>query len=163
MSLLNVGGDRNFRTYIEICRRFGIPWTALCDGAALDPQRARSEQILRQLLNAGVGDAQLKSWLDKPERPATFEDVRKQAERWGIFTLACGPETGEESFESFLERVAPVALNEARQAEPDSKPRQGRYVAEHVACPPSVDAIYTELLSHLGLPVARPLHPVGSG
>ena len=150
VSLVNVGGDRNFRTFIEICRRFGIPWAAVCDGAALDVSRAHDEQVLRQADAAGAGDGVLREWL-RHASAATFEGARGEAERLGIFTLASGPTRDEESFESFLRRIAPVALEDARKAEPKSKPRQGRRVAEQIACPEEVDELYAKLLRRLGL------------
>ncbi len=150
VSLVNVGGDRNFRTFIEICRRFGIPWAAVCDGAALDSSRANSEQILRQLVAAEAGDDELASWLQDVSN-TSFADARDQAERRGIFTLADGPATGEESFESLLEAIAPDALVQVRQAERDSKPRQGRKLAEQIDCPPQVDELYAKLLRRLRL------------
>ena len=148
VSLVNVGGDRNFRTFIEICRLFNIPWAAICDGAALDASRAKTEQVLRQLVAAGAGDELLVAWLDG-DPVANFQETRNKAEHWGIFTLARGPAKGEEGFEAFLELVARDALKGARQAEPDSKPRQGRWLAEQIECPPEVDELYAKLLRRL--------------
>ncbi len=150
VSLVNVGGDRNFRTFIEICRHFSIPWAAICDGAALDSSRAKTEQVLRQLVAAGAGDEGLVSWLHDTSA-ATFAETRNQAEQRGIFTLAGGPVKGEESFEAFLRPIARHALEEARQAEPDSKPRQGRRLAEQIDCPREVDELYAKLVYRLGV------------
>lgn len=150
VSLVDVGGDRNFRTYIEICQRFGIPWAVLCDGAALNPAGPKAEQVLRQVADAGAGDEDLRSWLDNASA-VTFGDTRDRAEHWGIFTLASGPAKGEESFEAFLRSVAPAVLEEAQQAEPDSKPRRGRRFAEQVPCPPEVGELYAKLLRRLTL------------
>lgn len=160
VSLVNVGGDRNFRTYIEICQRFGIPWAVVCDGAALNPAGPKAEQVLRQVAAAGAGDEDLSSWLDNASA-WTFADAREEAEHWGIFTLASGPAKGEESFESFLEPIARDALEQAQQAEPDSKPRQGRRLAEQVECPSEVDELYAKLLHRLGRGEAESSMPGG--
>ena len=152
VSLQCVGGDRNFRTYFEICRRFGVPWGAVCDGAALDLSRGKGGNILWQLQMAGAADQGLASSLeDAPKERSSFAEIRDQAGRWGVFTLATGANKDDESFESYLERVAPEAIADARRAEQASKPRQGRHVAERLDCPPEVDELYGQLLSHLGL------------
>ena len=150
VSLVDVGGDRNFRTYIEICHRFGIPWAVVCDGAALDPSRAKAEQVLRQVVAAGAGDEGFSSWLGGASA-VSFEEVRGQAAHRGIFTLARGPAKDEESFEAFLRRIDPAVLEEAQHAEPDSKPRRGRRLAEQVECPREIDQLYENLLSRFGL------------
>jgi energy-coupling factor transporter ATP-binding protein EcfA2 len=150
VSLVNVGGDRNFRTFIELCRNFSIPWAAICDGAALDSSRATTEQVLRQLVAAGAGDEDLSSWL-RGASAVSFEEVRDQAAHRGIFTLALGAGKDEEGFEAFLREIDRAALEEAQHAEPDSKPRRGRWFAEQVECPRAVDELYAKVLRHLGL------------
>ena len=81
--------------------------------------------MLGQLLLAGAGDQGLTSWLeDAVRQQPSFGETCEQARRQGVFTLASGTTKDDESFESYLGRIAPDRLAEAHRAEPKSKPRQ---------------------------------------
>jgi hypothetical protein len=69
----------------------------------------------------------------------------------GVFTLATGWDPEDESFEAYLNTIAPERLAEAAKTVGRSKPRQGRYVALETACPQEIDALYEKLLRRLGV------------
>jgi hypothetical protein len=107
--------------------------------------------------------AQFLHLLDAGERKRAmnqqmFTDERKLGEQYGIFTLARGwtafnkasKTPGDESFEAFVEAVAPGKLREAEHEVGDSKVRKGRWLGATVTCPPGVADLYNRLLTALG-------------
>jgi hypothetical protein len=53
--------------------------------------------------------------------------------------------------EAYIENLSPGSLAASVSVVGRSKPRQGRYVAEIIACPPEIDALYAKLICHLGV------------
>jgi hypothetical protein len=80
-----------------------------------------------------------------------FAQARDAGEDCGIFTLAQGWDTDDESFEAYMERASPGSLAASSNVVGRSKPRQGRHVAFATECPPEVDTLYSKLLHRLGI------------
>ena len=141
-----VGGDNNFRTYLTVLHALATPWVVICDGAAFDVEKrqARNPNIFDQVRKAGIESQVLAQFMDsfssgQPKRvmdPQTFTEERELGKQQGIFTLARGWTTsskasntpGDESFESFVEAVAPGKLRQAETEVGDSKVRKGRWL-----------------------------------
>jgi len=87
-----------------------------------------------------------------------FTDQRRLGAQSGIFTLARGWKTADkatktpndESFESFVEAVAPGMLGKAKAEAGDSKVRQGRWLGTMAPCPREVTGLYGQLITALG-------------
>jgi hypothetical protein len=83
-----------------------------------------------------------------------FVEIGRQ---YGVFTLAQGwtprdkltGTPGDESFEVFVDSVAPGLRQQAPSQVSKNKVRQGRWVAEQVDCPPPVADLYREILKAL--------------
>ncbi len=151
VAIFSVDGDRNFGVFVHLLRSLGIPWAIVCDGKAFRFGTGNGRQIFEQILTAGVEDVELASLVQaSAARQSTFEELRAMGSRVGVFTLAADWDDGE-SFEAFLDRVAPGKLAEAGQAVGASKPRKGTYVAEAMVCPKEVDGLYWEILQRLGV------------
>ena len=105
-----------------------------------------------QVLDAGADQAGIRNAVDRvmAGKSPDFAQLRDLGEDSGIFTLANGWSASDESFEAYIETVSPGALAASSDAVGDSKPRQGRYVASTIDCPPEVDALYAKLLHRLG-------------
>jgi len=164
----SVGGDNNFRTYVTVLRALAIPWALVCDGAAFDVEKrqARHPHIFDQILKAGVDAPALEQYLQslatgqrqRLMTATTFADEQALGAQSGIFTLARGWKTADkaagtannESFEFFLESVAPGALGNAKAEVGDSKVRQGRWIADAIQCPGKVTSLYQQLVDALG-------------
>jgi hypothetical protein len=163
-----VGGDNNFRTYLTVLHALAIPWVVICDGAAFDVEkrRARNPHIFDQILKAGIDSpplAQFMHSLNSGKRkrvmnPLTFAEERELGEQQGIFTLARGWTTadkasktpGDESFEAFVEAVAPGKLSQAETEVGDSKVRKGRWLGATLVCPTEVANLYSRIITALG-------------
>ncbi len=89
--------------------------------------------------------------LTKKRSAVPFEQAVRMARSRGILTLASGIGKDEESFEAFVDGLARDVRSEAVQQEPGSKPRQGRYITDHLSCPDSVDKLYADILDSLAL------------
>ncbi len=164
----SVGGDNNFRTYVSVLRALAIPWVLICDGAAFDVEKrqARNPHIFDQVLKAKVDAPTLERFLNRLHtgkrkrvmNKRMFADERKLGARSGIFTLARGWKTADkatktsndESFEAFIDAVAPGELDKAKADVGDSKVRQGRWLGAVVPCPPQVTNLYEQLITALG-------------
>jgi hypothetical protein len=167
LAFWSVGGDNNFRTYLTVLRALGIPWVVICDGAAFDVEKrqARNPHIFDQVLKAGISSPGLAQFMHRLETGESerimnrrmFTDERELAGQAGIFTLARGWTTagkasktpGDESFEAFVEAVAPGKLHQAGDEAGDSKVRKGRWLATTVACPSEVADLYDTLTTAL--------------
>lgn len=159
MAFLAVHGDRNFQIYLTVLGKFGIPWAVICDGNALDV--TGQSNILAQIQRSGAatlpGAAVAEMTEPGPMDVTRFERVAALAAELGVFTLAEGGRadgtTGtlgaHESFEGFVEQKYPGALAEAEAHVGDSKPRRGRWIAEHFACPVDVDRLYALILNRI--------------
>lgn len=162
----SVGGDRNFRTYVAVLRALAIPWVLICDGAAFDVEkRQKNPHIFDQILKAKVDAPDLDRFLErlntgKQKRVMNgevFTEERELGERYGIFTLARGWKTADkaartpndESFEAFVEAVAPGMLDQAEAEVGGSKVRRGRWLGTNVACPPDVSDLYGNVITAL--------------
>ncbi len=144
IGLYSVDGDTAFKHYVLLLEQFGIPWAVVCDGKVIgDPGRPdrRRCRIAGQLRKAGVANVPN---LDDRE----FANRCAQLHTLGVFTLAKSARDGEESFEGSI-TVDQALWNEAKSAVGDSKPRQGRYVAERSHCPPEVGALLDRVATHL--------------
>jgi hypothetical protein len=164
----SVGGDNNFGTYLTVLHALAVPWVVVCDGAAFDVEKRRvhNPHIFDQVLKAAIDAPALARFMRRLEtgkrkrvmNRRMFTDVRKQAGQHGIFTLARGWTTsskatktlGNESFEAFIESVAPGKLREAEDKVGDSKVRKGRWLGTNIACPAQVADLYDQLVTALG-------------
>ncbi len=156
----SVGGGTNFEPLLVLLDRLGIPWVLLCDGAAFDLMGQAAAHIFQQVLNAGIAEPQLDAYL-KPRRRAMTDRLFHQAARLGrehgVLTFARGwtpakgaPQPGrEESFDEFVQRVAPGKWQEGRAAVGSSKARIGIWLGEEVGCPAAVASMYPVLLAGL--------------
>ena len=149
--LFSVNGDRNFELFVSFLHGLGIPWAIVCDGNAFRFDSG-GRQIFDQVLRAGVDDPEFRGVVDNAvaHSPTSFTALRELGCGHGVFTLANGWEPPQESFEAYVESVAPGKLAEAANLVGTSKPRKGRHVASTVDCPPEVDALYATLLQRLG-------------
>src|SRR5260370_23218021 len=145
-------GDQNFVTFVTFLRAVGIPWAIVCDGSVFR-FGASPRQIFAQVLGGGVNDLNLRHAVDRAatETSAGFEELRDVGEGSGIFTLARGWNTSTESFEAYVEPVAPGLVADAAKVVGRSKPRQGRHVAFATDCPPDINVLYDKLLQRLGV------------
>jgi hypothetical protein len=97
-----------------------------------------------------------------------FTKFVSEARSHGIFTLAAGwtlankkqQTPGDESIEAYIEKELPGQLQMAEQEVGRSKVRRGRWVAEHNACPPSVNQIYGTVLDRFGISTKLPTIPM---
>lgn len=172
LAFYSVGGDSNFRTLLTVLHAFGIPWVLVCDGAAFDVTKRvkRFPHVFDQVTAACEDIPALREFLNglDPEPShrvmddAMFKRQKELGRAHGVFTLAGGwttanKETGaqnDESFEAFVDTVAPGKLDEAREAVGDSKVRKGLWLGEQVSCPPEVRELYgglVEVLRERGL------------
>jgi energy-coupling factor transporter ATP-binding protein EcfA2 len=162
LGFFSVDGEQHFTPLLAFLVALGVPWAIVCDGGAFRPD-TRKGNILRQFLEAGGGDDALARFiadlLAVGASDPTFTEVIGAARKQGIFTLASGWERarkaegvgGDESFEAFVERVAPGKLCEAARDAGLSKVRRGRWLGENVPCPSEVDQLYGDILTSLGL------------
>jgi hypothetical protein len=150
--IFSVDGDPSFGTFTAFLHAFGVPWAIVCDGSVYQ-FGTRKRQIFEQVLSAGVDDSHLRNAVDQATagEPESFAELRDLGENSGIFTLADGWDSSVESFEVYVNTVAPGKLTDAAKAVGKSKPRQGRHVAFATECPAAVDALYGKLLRHLGV------------
>ena len=159
-----VGGDQHFFPVLTLLQSLGIPWVAICDGAAFDAVKAHRWHVFRQVFEAGAGNDRLVKFLEAhigqqgtSMTDALFQEQKEIARENGVFTLALGWTTrdkqagtqGDESFEAFLEAINPGKLSEAKGAVGLSKVRQGRWLAENLDCPANVAALYAALVRRL--------------
>jgi hypothetical protein len=162
-----VGSDTSFRTYLTVLHGLGVPWAVICDGAAFDlkTRRSRFPHIFDQVLNAGISAPELQEFMRRADEDRTrrmdrvvFDDARKLGEQFGIFTLARGWTTadktnktpGDESFETFIDAVAPSSLNQAKDEVGDSKVRKGRWLGANISCPREVADLYARMIIAFG-------------
>jgi len=122
-----VGGRTSFRKYVDFLKAFSVPWVVICDGDAF-----KDEGFCRAF-GLPLGGSVL------------FSEMRGEGEKRGVFTLS-------EDFGGF-ENLPYVDrhLGEAKREVGDSKPRQGRYIAEKSECPDPVKDLYRKILQHLGV------------
>lgn len=151
IAIFSVDGDTSFGTFVAFLHALGIRWAIVCDGSVYKFGTGK-KQIFEQVASAGVEDQRLRQAVDQGATGSTasFGELRDAGEDCGIFTLAEDWDSPAESFEAFVESIAPALLTEAATVVGRSKPRQGRYAATATDCPPGVDALYAKLLHHLG-------------
>jgi energy-coupling factor transporter ATP-binding protein EcfA2 len=167
LGLWSVGGDRNFQTYMAALNALAIPWVLICDGAAFDVEKrqASNPHIFDQVLKAGVDAPALRLFLDrlasgKRKRVMNkrmLTDERKLGAGYGIFTLAVGWKTADktagtpndESFEAFIDAVAPGLLDQAKAEVGESKVRRGRWLGANAPWPQQVGDLYRQLVTAL--------------
>jgi energy-coupling factor transporter ATP-binding protein EcfA2 len=158
IAFYSVGGDAGFGTVIGALHAFGIPWALVCDGQSFDVEEHWGTHVFRQIHAAGIDVADLNGFTEKGNsaetpRPMTQELWEEQlglAGPLGVFTLATSWSGAGESFEGFVERVAPGKLAEAgAEVGTTSKIRKGRWVAQGTDCPAEVSDLYKRLLESL--------------
>ncbi len=167
LAFYSVGGDSNFRILLTVLHSLAIPWVLVCDGAAFDVTKRvkRFPHVFEQVSTACGGIPDLRQFLDSldpdPSQRVMDEDAFNQQKELGrshgVFTLARGwttanKETGtvnDESFEVFVESVAPGKLGEAKDAVGESKVRKGLWLGEHVPCPSEVHELYKGVVEAL--------------
>ena len=160
-----VGSGTNFKTMLTVLHALGIPWALVCDGAAFDTQNGLGSHIFRQVCDAGVDAPRLAAFIGqqlaskggsskaKKMTPDLFRRSVELGREHNIFTLARGWTTkdkttntpGDESFEVFVDCVAPGQLAEAQREVGRSKVRQGLWVAAKVPCPAPVAELYRQV------------------
>jgi len=148
----SVDGDPGYLTHVAFLHEVGIPWTIVCDGAVYRFGQ-RTKQIFEQVLDAGTDCLSIRNAVNRVIAGETwdFAQARDAGEDCGIFTLAQGWDTDDESFEAYMETVSPGSLAASSNVVGRSKPRQGRHVAFATECPPEVDTLYSKLLHRLGI------------
>jgi predicted ATPase len=151
IAIFSVDGDTSFGTFTTFLHALRIRWAIVCDGAVYKFGTGK-KQIFEQVTSAGVEDHRLQQAVGQGAAGSTasFGELRDAGEDCGIFTLAEDWDSPAESFEAYVESIAPGLLAEAATVVGRSKPRQGRYAAAATDCPPGVDALYSKLLHHLG-------------
>ncbi len=132
LAIVSVGGDKNFKPFVDFATIFRIPWVIICDGKVLKGGKIFSLLEMNHLHVAGGRN---------------FEEERELAEQHGVFTLASKPDDEFEDLPEVQEQTS-----EAKKRYGGSKVRQGRYIAQEKGCPPLVDSLYCKLLNHLELP-----------
>jgi len=150
--IFSVDGDQGFRTIVAFLHGLGVPWAIVCDGSVYRFRNGNG-QIFQQALSGGIDSPALQEAVDQAAagKAVGFEKLRDLGESNGIFTLAAGWDPAAESFETYIETVAPGQLAEAEKVVGRSKPRQGRQIASGAECPSAVDALYAKLLLRLGV------------
>jgi len=163
LAFYSVGGENQFKASLILLVALRIPWVIVCDGGALRPDKG-GNHIFRQIAGASASSPDLQKWIESflddsvKANGLSFVDVKKEASRHRVFTLApdwdrAKDENGitAESFEGFI-RSAPGLTGQlalARAEVGTSKVRQGRWLAETHACPSAVDQLYTEIVKAL--------------
>ncbi|WP_443053539.1 ATP-dependent nuclease [Streptomyces sp. IBSBF 3352] len=143
ISLVDVGGDHGFGTYIEFLTVFGIPWTVIADGPALAPGSKLHKHLAgEKLLPVGA-----------PQDPQDFQAWKRYWRDIGVFSLANtfgvdGSKSGE--FEAYLERLDSSLYQQVGQdIGRRSKPRIGAAFAALHAPPQEVVDLYESIRKHL--------------
>jgi energy-coupling factor transporter ATP-binding protein EcfA2 len=149
LEIVSVDGDPNYGTFVRYLHGLGVPWTIVCDGGILRFGTGKS-QVFKQVIDAGVTAKELRKAIDGP-MTHTFTDIRDIGARHGIFTLAADWDSPAESVEAYIESVVPGQLAKAEAIVGRSKPRKGRHVATVTDCPMEIDALYAQILEHLGV------------
>ncbi|MFD4257053.1 ATP-dependent endonuclease [Streptomyces sp. NPDC058534] len=144
ISLIDVGGDHGFGTYIEFLTVFGIPWAVIADGPALAPGSKLHKHLeVEGLLPVG--------------HPKDAQDFHAWKEYWknvGVFSVADtfgtdGSKSGE--FEAYLERLDSSLYRQVGQdIGKRSKPRIGAAFAADHSPPREVVDVYHLIRQHLG-------------
>ncbi len=136
IALYTVDGDTRFPIPVLLLREFAIPWAIVCDGKVIGDMVP--PRIVKYLASAKVPNLPDTTGLD-------FTQTRDTLRQVGVFSLANGP---TDEFEAL-----PVISNNVVQAGKQvgsSKPRRGRYIAEHYPPPKEVADLLDLLKAHLG-------------
>ena len=149
LEIVSVDGHKGYRTFVRFLHGLGVPWAIVCDGAILRFDVGKS-QVFKQVIGAGVTTEELRNAIDS-SMTQKFADIRHIGARHGIFTVATDWNSPAESIEAFIESVVPGQLAVAEAIVGESKPRKGRHVATVTACPMEIDALYAQILEHLGV------------
>jgi hypothetical protein len=149
LDIFSVGGDNGYGTFVRFLHGLGVPWAIVCDGGILRFGGGKA-QIFKQVINAGVTTQELRSAIDS-SAVHKFTDIRDIGARHGIFTVATDWDSPAESIEAYIESVVPGQLAEAELIVGESKPRKGRHVATVTDCPTDINALYAQILEHLGM------------
>ena len=163
LAFYSVGGENQFKASLILLAALKIPWVIVCDGGPLRPDKG-GNHIFRQIARAGASSPGLQKWIESflddsvKASGLSFVDVKKEASRHGVFTLAPDWDRAKdedgitgESFEAFV-KYAPNLSGQLAAAKAEvgsSKVRQGRWLAETHACPSAVDELYTEIIEAL--------------
>lgn len=150
--IFSVDGDPSFGTFTAFLHAFGVPWAIVCDGSVYRFGTSK-QQIFEQVLSAGIDDGDLQKAADRAAagESASFGELRNLGESSRVFTLAQGWDPAAESFEAYVNLIAPGRQAQAAKVVGRSKPRQGRHVASATECPDAIDALYGKLLRCLGV------------
>ncbi len=152
VDIFSVDGDTGYGTFVRFLHGLGVPWAIACDGGIFRFGSGKP-QIFEQVLNAGVTADELRTMVDASATTSpTFADMREVGARHGIFTVAKDWDSPAESFEAYVESVAPEQLDAAEAIVGKSKPRKGRHVATTIDCPAEIDTLYARLLDRLADP-----------
>lgn len=142
ISLVDVGGDHGFGTYIEFLTVFGIPWSVIADGPALAPGSKLHKYLEAQDLLP----------VDVPQDGQDFPAWKMYWQTAGVFTVADtfgvdGSKSGE--FEAYLERLDSSLFQQVGQdIGKRSKPRIGIAFAARCAPPQEVIDLYKSIRQH---------------
>jgi predicted ATPase len=171
LAIYSVGGENSFRPVVTFLDGFRIPWSVVCDGGALRPDKGKNH-VFHQIESTDTRSEELIDFLISEldaGKEFSFEYVRGLARRHGVFTLAlgwergrndtrCDPQNqggkkeGNESFEAFLREVCTAEqLAEAKERFPKSKVQRGMWIGQNVACPEEVKGLYRDIVNYLGL------------
>jgi ABC-type arginine transport system ATPase subunit len=143
ISLVDVGGDHGFGTYIEFLTVFGIPWTVIADGPALAPGSKLHKHL----------EAENSLPVGAPQDSRDFLAWKKYWQTVGVFSVADtfgvdGSKSGE--FEAYLERLDGSLYQQVGQdIGRRSKPRIGAAFAARHLPPQEVIDLYDLIRQHL--------------
>jgi energy-coupling factor transporter ATP-binding protein EcfA2 len=149
VDIFSVDSDTGYGTSVRFLHGLGVPWAIVCDGGILRFGTGKS-QVFKQVIDAGVTADELRNAIDGSETH-TFTDIRNIGARHGIFTVATDWNSPAESIEAYIDSVVPGHLDAAEKIVGKSKPRKGRHVATDTDCPAEIDALYAQILEHLGV------------
>ncbi len=150
LAVFSVGGDTSFGTFVRYLHGLGVTWAIVCDGSIFR-FGTRKAQVFEQLVKAGVADQDLGAIVASPPASLTFADARAIGMRHGVLTTASDWDGPAESFEAFMDNVAPGQLEAAEEDFGKSKPRKARHVAMSTDCPGEINSLYASILGRFGI------------
>ncbi len=127
VTLLQVGGKKNYPSYLRFVNAFDVKWMVLCDGDSL----STTDNIVKQLKEFGIDISDC----------ACFHTTKQELWTKDVFVLG---QNEQDNFESIVE-VEPF-LNQAKEKFGKSKARQAQWIAEQTECPETLIEFFDRIL-----------------